>query len=146
MANNGTEFVNTDMQRILRSKGITLYTSVPYTHEQNGVTERATCTITKGACAILYASKLPKNLWSVAVKTMAYLRNRSPTQANNGVTPLECITGEKPDLTHLRIFGSPVSVVVPKEKCKKWDDWSRMGYMVGYEPHPSGYLIWYPGA
>ena len=77
---------------------------------------------------------------------MAYLCNRSSTQANNGVMPLEHIIGENPDLTHRRIFGSPVSIAVPKEKCKKWDDRSRMGYMVGYEPYPSSYLIWYPGA
>ena len=75
-------------------------------------------TITKGAHAMLYVPKLPQNLWSVVVKTMAYLRNRSPTQANNGVMPLEHITGEKPDLTHLKIFGSPVSIMVPKENIK----------------------------
>ena len=39
MADNGTEFVNTEMNRYLKNKGITLYTSVPYTHEQNGIAE-----------------------------------------------------------------------------------------------------------
>ena len=146
MANNGTEFVNIDMQCFLRSKVITLYTSIPYTHEQNSVTEQAIHTITKGVHAMLYVSKLPKNLWSVVVKVMAYLHNRSPTQADNGVMLLEHIIGENPDLTHLRIFGSPVSIAVPKEKCKKWDDRSGMGYMVGYEPYPSSYLVCYPGA
>lgn len=145
MADNGTEFVNNDMQRYLKEKGITLYTSVPYTHEQNGVAERAIRTITEGARAMLHASKLPKSLWSVAVKTMAYLRNRSPARANNGITPIERITGQKPDLAHLRIFGCPVSVAVPKEKRKKWDSRSRMGYMVGYEPYSTGYVVWYPG-
>ena len=79
MADNGTEFVNSDMQRFIKEKGITLYTSVPYMHEQNGIAKRAICTISEGARAMLYASKLLKNLWSIAVKTMAYLRNRSPT-------------------------------------------------------------------
>ena len=116
MANNGTEFVNSEMNRYLRDKGITLYTSVPYTHEQNGMVERAIHTITEGARAMMYASKLPKNLWSVAVKTMAYLRNRSPTWANNGIMPFECISGSKPNLAHLKIFGSPVSVAILKEK------------------------------
>jgi hypothetical protein len=145
MADNGTEFVNSEMNRYLKDKGITLYTSVPYTHEQNGVAERGIRTITEGARAMLYASKLPKHLWSVAVKTMAYLRNRSPARANGGVTPIERITGEKPNLAHLRVFGSPVSVAVPKEKRRKWDSRSRMGYMVGYEPYDTGYLVWYPG-
>ena len=120
--------------------------SIPYTHEQNGVAERAIHTITEGPRAMLYASKLLMSLWSIAVKTMAYLHNRSPTRANNSITLLERITSKKPDLTHLRVFGSPVSIAVPKEKRKKWDNQSRMGYMVGYEPYLSGYLIWYPRA
>jgi hypothetical protein len=90
-------------------------------------------------------SVLTKKLRSIAVKTIAYLRNRSPARANNGITPIERLTGAKPDLAHLRIFGCPVSVAVPKEKRKKWDSRSRMGYMVGYEPYATGYLVWYPG-
>ena len=39
MAHNGTEFVNNKMNQYLKAKGITLYTSVPYMHEQNGVPE-----------------------------------------------------------------------------------------------------------
>ena len=49
MADNGTEFVNSDMQCFIKEKGITLYTSVPYMHEQNGVAEHAIRTITEGA-------------------------------------------------------------------------------------------------
>ena len=113
-------------------------------HEQNGVAEQMIRTITEGTRAMLFASKLPKNLWSIAVRTMGYLCNRNPTRANDRVTPLECIAGQIPDLAHLRIFGCPVSIAVPKEKRKKWDSRSKMGYMVGYEPYPSGYLVWYP--
>jgi hypothetical protein len=65
---------------------------------------------------MLYAAKLPRKLWSVAVKTMAYLHNRSPMLANQGCTPIEVITGEKPNLAHLRIFGTPISVAVQKER------------------------------
>ena len=61
-------------------------------------------------------SRLPKTLLSVTVKTMAYLCNRSLPQASNGTTPLEHITGEKPDLVDHRIFGCQVSVALLKEK------------------------------
>jgi transposase InsO family protein len=40
MADNGTEFINTDMNSYLKSKGIGLFTSVPYTPQQNDVAER----------------------------------------------------------------------------------------------------------
>ena len=90
-------------------------------HEQNSVSEWAIHMITEGACIILYASNLPKDLWSVAIKTMAYLHNRSPACANNETILIECIWAKTPIYVgHLRNFGSPVSVAVPKEKRKKW--------------------------
>jgi hypothetical protein len=93
MADNGTEFVNSEMNTYLKSKGIALFNSVPYTPEQNGIAEHGIQTLTEGARAMLFAAKLPKHLWSAAIKTMAYLRNRSPTRANNGVTPLNVLLG-----------------------------------------------------
>lgn len=84
---------------------------------------------------MIYAAQFPICLWSIAVKTMAYLKSRSPTWANNW---------QEPDLSHLRIFGCLVSVAIPKQKRFKWGVRSKMGYMVGYEPYPSDYLVWYP--
>ena len=77
MANNGTEFVNFNLQSDFKTHGITFYSSVPYIHKQNGVVEREIRMTMEGACAMLFASKLLKTLWSVAVKTIAYLHNRS---------------------------------------------------------------------
>jgi hypothetical protein len=76
---------------------------------------------------------------------MAYLRNRSPTRANGGVTPLERLTGVKPDLANLRVFGCPVSVAIPAQKRQKWDMKSKLGYLVGYDTYSTGYLVWFPG-
>jgi transposase InsO family protein len=39
MADNGTEFINSEMNTFLRAKGIGLFTSVPYTPQQNGIAE-----------------------------------------------------------------------------------------------------------
>jgi hypothetical protein len=46
MADNSTEFMNVDLQNFFKSRGIVFYSSVPYTHQQNGVAEREICTIT----------------------------------------------------------------------------------------------------
>ena len=62
MANNGTEFINFDLQSYFKAHGISFYSSVPYIHEQNGVAERGIRTITEGARAMLFASKLLKTL------------------------------------------------------------------------------------
>jgi hypothetical protein len=37
-----------------------------------------------------------------------------------------------------------VSITIPAQKRQKWDVKSRMGYLAGYEPYSSGYLIWFP--
>jgi hypothetical protein len=116
MADNGMEFVNLEMNTYLKSKGIALFNSVPYTPEQNGIAECRIQTLTEGAWAMLFAAKLLKHLWSAAIKTMAYLYNWSPNRANNGVTPLECLTGAKPYLVNLHVFGCPVNVAVPAQK------------------------------
>jgi hypothetical protein len=145
MVDNGTEFINAELLTFFCNKGIKIFTSIPYMPEQNGVTERHIRTITEGARAMIYTTKFPKNMWSYAVKTMTYLHNCSPTRMNNGETPLERTLGEKPDLSHLQVFGCPASIAVPSQKHQKWDSKSKMGYMVGYEPYPSGYLVWFPG-
>ena len=121
MADNGTEFVNSLFKSFLSSKGIKLFTSVPYMPQQNRVAERAIRTIVEGARSMIYAAKLPLFLWSIAVKTMMYLKNRSPTRANDGQTPIEQVTGEKPDLSHLRIFGQKLHFQkMPLIKSKKF--------------------------
>jgi hypothetical protein len=55
----------------------------------------------EGVRAMLFAAKLPHHLWSIAVKIMAYLHNRSPTRANDGEMPWFWLTGERPNLSHL---------------------------------------------
>jgi hypothetical protein len=145
MSDNGTEFINSKMTNFLRLKGIATFTSVPYMPEQNGIAERGIWTLMEGAHMMLYAAKLPKHLWSAAIQMVTYLHNRSPTCTNNGTTPLEKLSGETLDLSHLCVFGCLVSVVIPTQKRPKWDEKSRMGYLAGYEPYSSGYLIWFPG-
>ena len=47
-------------------------------------------------------------------------------------TPEEAFTSEKPKIGHLRIFGCPVYVHVPREKRTKLDPFGRKGIFVGY--------------
>ena len=41
-------------------------------------------------------------------------------------------TGEKPELSHLKIFGFPVYLHVPKEKISKLEPSGNKGIFVGY--------------
>ena len=75
--------------------------------------------------------------------TATYLRNLSPTAAlqDQSITPFEAWKGIKPDLSHLRIFGSECWVHVPKALRKKLDDHARKGVFVGYGDTRTTYRV-----
>jgi hypothetical protein len=47
-------------------------------------------------------------------------------------TPKDIFSGTKPEVGHLRIFGCPVYIHVPKEKRKKMEPSGKKGVFVGY--------------
>jgi len=61
-ADNGTEYYNKNMSNYFALRGITLKTSAPYTHEQNGRSEREIRTIVECARTMLIAKNLPIRL------------------------------------------------------------------------------------
>ena len=137
---NGGEYVNRDLDTYFDSLGIIHYTTMPYTPEQNGKAERINRTLLEKAKSMLAESNLPPKAWGEAVMTANYLRNRSPTSGRE-LTPYELITGKRPNLGHLRVFGSKAFVHIPREKRNKLDFKSQPGYMVGYSINGKGYRI-----
>ena len=67
-------------------------------------------TIVETAHSMLAEVKL--RFWAEAV----YLRNRSPTTAVKGMTPCEALTGEKPQVDTLRVFGCLAYAHIPKDE------------------------------
>lgn len=69
---------------------------------------------------MLIASGIDRKFWNEAVKTANYLKNRSLTAAHGkqfiAKTPAEIWFGAKPELSHLRIFGSESFNHIPAEK------------------------------
>jgi hypothetical protein len=135
---NGSELTSKAVKEWCAEKGITLKTTVPYSHQQLGVAERFHRTLIELARAILIAKNLPKFLWAEAVAHAAYLRNRAPTRALNGLTPEEAFTGEKPDISHLQEFGSDVWVLTQAtNKRGKLDGKAKKSTFVGYNEGPA---------
>jgi hypothetical protein len=54
-----------------------------------------------------------------AASTAIYIQNRCPHKSLEEKTPEEVFTGKKPSVGHLRIFGNPVYIHIPKEKRTK---------------------------
>ena len=88
----------------LRPSGVAVEFTVDYTPWQNGVAERMNRTIFSLVRSLLFESGLPDSFWGLAAMTAAYLRNRAPI-GGSGKTPEEILTGSKPRVDHLRVFG-----------------------------------------
>lgn len=140
-SDNGTEFCNKKFQQFFKDCGIVHETTVPYTPEQNGVQERANRTVVEKARALLFEAGLPKSFWAEAVNTAIYLKNRSPTAALKNALPEEVWSGQKIDLSHLRIFGCRTFAHIPKQFRGKFDVKSQPMIMVGYCENTKGYRL-----
>ena len=92
---------------------------------------------------MLFDANLATKYWGEAIMTACYLQNRLPTRATDK-TPYHIWNGEKPDLQHIRAFGSKAYAHVPKEKRTKWDSHSVEGVLVGYNETSNGYRILHP--
>eukprot|EP00253_Pinus_taeda_P032847 PITA_32847 len=71
------------------------------------------------ARAMLHDQGLPLHLWAEACNTAVYVQNRCPHRILGMSTPEEAYSGKRPDISHLRIFGSLVYMQVMKDARKK---------------------------
>ena len=139
---NGTEYESNEFHDFCKEVGIKRETTTPYTPAQNGVAERKNRTIMEVVRAMLHDQGLPKFLWAEAANTVVYVQNQCPHQALGSKTPEEIFTGKKLDVSHFRIFGSPVYFHVPKEKRNKLGASGKKGIFVGYSENTKGYRIY----
>lgn len=115
----------------LAARGIQHHTLQTYSSEMNGAAENAIKNIVQCASAMLWTAKIPEGFWPEAVRVSTYLKNWSPHKAV-GKTPYEAWYGEKPDLSHIRIFGSRCYGHVPKALRTKWESHTAKGILMGY--------------
>ena len=91
---------------------------------------------------MLSGTGLGQEFWAEAVETACYLVNISPSSMLEDKTPHEVWTGNKPSLSHLRVFGCDAYVHVPKEKRRKLDNKSERCIFIGYKDGLKGYKLW----
>ena len=140
-SDNGGGYTSKLFDAYLKEKGIIHQTTVPNNPAQNGTAERVNRKIMETARTMMCHANVPQKFWAEAVNTAVYLRNRSPTVSLKQVTPYERWTGEKPDLSHLKVFGCVAYIHVAKEKRNKLDAKSRKTIFVGYPAGTKGYKL-----
>jgi hypothetical protein len=52
--------------------------------------------------------------------------------------------GRKPDISHFRIFGSPVTSRIVNHHLNKIENRGESGIFLGYAPDSKGYIVWFP--
>ncbi|GBP72018.1 Retrovirus-related Pol polyprotein from transposon TNT 1-94 [Eumeta japonica] len=124
--------------------GIRHQTTTPYTPEQNGAAERLNRTLVERAKCMILNAGLAKFFWAEAIKTAAYIINRSPTRSLSFKTPEEVWSGHKPNVSHMKVFGCEAMVHLPKEKRKKWDPKAQKMIFIGYCENTKGYRFIIP--
>jgi hypothetical protein len=84
---------------------------------------------------MIIARDVPKNLWHEVINYAMYIQDKSFTCAINGKTPDQGFTGQKPNVSHLQEFGSPVWVL--NESChSKLDPESQKMPFIGFLEGP----------
>ena len=124
--------LGSDMKALLTARNITMRASPPYTHERNGIAERAIQTLFNVVRSLLQQSGLSERFWPVALQHATYLRNVLPTAVLGGKSPLQQLTGKAPELKHLRKFGSAAFVKVDDAQRRALDPKARQGIYVGH--------------
>ena len=93
---------------------------------------------------MLYDQDMPKFLWAEACNTVVYVHNRIPHNTLGNITLESVFTGNKPEVSHFRIFGSTTYCHVLDEKRNKLDMTTEKGYLVGYSENAKAYRIYIP--
>ncbi|CAB0037468.1 unnamed protein product [Trichogramma brassicae] len=140
-SDNGTEYTNANVNNFLKNLGTELTTSAPYSPQQNGRAEREMRSIVESARTMLLGKQMPKRLWAEAVNTAVYILNRTVNSFDSAKTPYEMWFSRKPDLSHIRTFGSECFAQVPDALRKKWDPKARKLLLVGYENESANYRL-----
>jgi hypothetical protein len=131
-SDNGGEYTSKEFVKFCKYVGIKRDLTTPYNPQQNGVAERKNGTIMEAVKTMIHDQYLPMCLWEEATKKIVYVQNRLSHSSLGFNTPEEMFSGNNLEVIHLKIFGCPIFVHIPKEKRKKMDPSGKKGIFVGY--------------
>ncbi|GJV73397.1 putative ribonuclease H-like domain-containing protein [Tanacetum coccineum] len=127
---HGTEFKNQLMNEFCAKKGIKREYSIARTPQQNGVAERKNRTLIEAARTMLADSLLPIQFWAEAVNTACYVLNRVLVTKPQMKTPYEILMGRSPNISFMRPFGCPLTILNTLDHLGKFDGKSEEGYLL----------------
>ena len=101
----GGEFLSNEQKSYMADNGIEYQTSMPDSLQRNGQVERFQQTIVNGAEAMQHHTGLSGGFWIYVVKAKLHMYNITLIKWADYKTLKELWSGEKLDISHLRVFG-----------------------------------------
>lgn len=140
-SDHGGEYESKRFAAFCLEKGISQEFGIAKTPELNGTSERTHRSLLEMTRCLLFAGKVPLRFWTQAMRTAAYLKNRTPNaRLQNLMSPYEKLTGRKPKLGHVRKFGCVVFYKVEAPTQKKLKVKALKGAFMGYAERSEGSL------
>jgi hypothetical protein len=140
-SDNGSEFKNLQVEEYLQEEGVKHEFSAPYTPQQNGVVERKNMTLLDMARTMLGEFKTPERFWTEAVNMACHAINRVYLHRLLKKTSYELLTGNKPNVSYFRVFGSKCYILVKKGKNSKFAPKAVEGILLGYDSNTKAYRV-----
>jgi hypothetical protein len=119
------------VEEYLEEEGVKHEFSAPYTPQQNGVVARKNKTLIDMARMMLGEFKTPERFWSEAVNTACHAINRLYLHRLLKKTSYELLTGNKPNVSYFRVFGSKCYILVKIVE----------GFLLGYDSNTKVYRV-----
>ena len=143
-SDNGTEYTSQKFNSFCEEVGIEHQLIVPYSPQQNGVSERKNRTIMEKTRCLLHEKNLPKELWAKVANTSIFLLNGLPTKVLEKKTPFEAWSGIKLILKNLKVFICLCFSYIPQVKRDKLEKKSEPRVFISYSPVSKAYKIYQP--
>jgi hypothetical protein len=85
--------------------------------------------------------KTPKRFWSEVVNTSCHAINRLYLHRLLKKTSYELLTGNKPNVSYFRVFGSKCYILVKKCRHSKFAPKAVEGFLLGYDSNTKAYRV-----
>jgi transposase InsO family protein len=144
-SDNVGEYTSKYFVNFYKDFGIKRELTTPYNPQKNGVAEQKNRTILEVVKTMIHDQDLPMCLWEEVAMAVVYVQNRLSHSALGLKTLEEMFTKKKPKVSHLKIFGCPVFIHIPKEKRNKLDPSGKKRIFVGYCEVSKAFRIYISG-
>jgi hypothetical protein len=141
LSDNGTKFMNSQIEGFLEEEGIKHEFSSPYTPQQNGVVERKNRTRLDMARTMLDEYRTLDRFWAEAINTACYSINRLYLHRILKKTSYELLTGKKPNVSYFRVFGSKCFILTKRGRNSKFAPKAVEGFLLGYDSNTMSYRV-----